>query len=237
MSSFGQCPYRWFVHYIEGGREEDTFYASYGSFMHEILAGYYNGRLKKERLSETFLVGFRDRVRGMRPDAKVVENYVREGAAYLRSPLEPGGEILGVEREIRFEIEGIPFVGFIDLLTRDENGIVVTDHKSRAMKPRSKKGTTKNDGEIDEMLKQLYLYSAAVKKEYGEFPKRLRFNCFRSGTVIDEPFREDAYGSAVGWAADSVRQIIDENEFEPKPDWFRCRYLCGYRDYCEEWED
>ena len=51
--------------------------------------------------------------------------------------------------------------GVIDLVGRsDTGGLVIVDHKSRALKPRSKrKKPTKTNQELDEYLRQLYLYA------------------------------------------------------------------------------
>lgn len=237
IKTFEACPYRWFLNYIERRPETDQFYASYGSYMHELLADFYAGEAEPDELASRFLIGFRERVRGARPSPDLAAKYIAAGAEYLRGLKMPPEEIAGVEKQIRFRLDGIPFVGFIDLLTRTDDGFIVTDHKSRALKPKTgKTPPTKGDLEIDDMLRQLYLYSAAVRDEYGAFPAKLRFNCFRNGTVIEEPFREEAYREAVRWAVDSVRKIMETEDFAPCPDYFACRWLCGFRDWCGEGE-
>lgn len=237
IKSFEACPYRWFLNYIEHRREQDQFYSSYGSFMHSLMAEFYAGNAEPDELAARFLTGFRENVRGVRPSPELAARYIEAGAGFLRSLALPGEEIVGVEKPVRFELDGIPFVGFIDLLTRSDDGLIVTDHKSRALKPKTGKDPpTKGDREIDDMLRQLYLYSAAVRDEYGVFPVKLRFNCFRNGVLIEEPFRETAYREAVQWAVNSVRKIMETEEFPPNPDYFACRWLCGFSDYCEEGE-
>lgn len=238
ICAFDECPYRWYLTYIREKREDDLFYASYGSFMHQLLARFYSGETKKESLAEEFLLGFREHVRGVRPSPDIAGKYVEDGMAYLRSPYEPDGEIIGVERDVRFSIRDKPFIGFVDLIVRDERGIYLVDHKSRALKPRSGKAKpTATDQEIDEMLKQLYLYAEAVRQEFGAFPYKLCFNCFRNGVFVEEPFDEAACKRAMDWAAEEIRAIEREEDFEANPEWFRCRYLCGYHTYCDEWRE
>ena len=237
IKSFEACPYRWFLNYIEHRREREQFYASYGSFMHALMAEFYMGKASPDEAAARFLTGFRDNVKGVRPSPELAAKYIEAGAGFLRGLRMPQEEIVGVEKPVQFELDGIPFVGFIDLLTRTETGLIVTDHKSRALKPKTGKSPpTKGDAEIDEMMRQLYLYSAAIKDEYGSFPERLRFNCFRNGCLIEEPFREEAYEEAVRWAVGNVRKIMDTESFDPNPDFFACRWLCGFSDYCEEGE-
>lgn len=227
VSSFDSCPYRWFLHYIKGKREDDTFYASYGSFMHRILADFYSGRLSEDLLSMEFLTHFRKEVKGMRPAASTVEKYVNEGAEYLRSPFKPDGTVVAVEKRVGFDVNGIPFVGIFDLVTSEKPGIVITDHKSHVVKSKA---------EEDEMMKQLYLYAHALYSTEREFPAVLRFNCFRDGKIIERPFERDEYDRTIGWITDTIRKIEASADFDAEPDWFRCRYLCGYRDLCDEWE-
>lgn len=113
---------------------------------------------------------------------------------------------MAVEKRFDFKIDDRKFTGRLDFIGRDDDGsLVIIDHKSRLMKPRSKrKKPTKTDVELDDMLKQLYIYSLAVKDEYGEFPSKLCFNCFRNDTFIVEPFNDKAYKDAIDWALDTI---------------------------------
>ena len=141
--------------------------------------------------------------------------------------------MIDVEKEVKFEIDGIPFTGFIDYLGEENGDYVIVDNKSRDLKPRSKRAKpTVKDKELDSMLKQLYIYSAAVKQEYGKFPKLLCFNCFRTGTFIEEPFNEDAYNEAIEWAKKLVEEIKDTDDFYPNREFFSCYYICGVSDDC-----
>lgn len=237
IKAFEACPYRWFLNYIEHRRETDQFYSSFGSYMHSLMAEFYEGKAEPDELAARFLSGFRENVKGIRPSPELAAKYIEAGAGFLRGLTMPAEEIVGVEKQIFFALDSIPFTGFIDLLTRTDEGLIITDHKSRTLKPRTGKNPpTKGDREIDDMLRQLYLYSASVRDEYGVFPAKLRFNCFRNGVLIEEPFREEAYEEAVRWAVDSVGKIMETEDFAPMPDYFACRWLCGFRDWCGEGE-
>lgn len=227
LTSFESCPFGWFLRYIKIRRENDTFYASYGSLVHRILAGFYSGRLEKSALPTEFLMRFREEVKGFRPAASTVEKYVKEGAEYLRHPFVPDGEIIGVEEEIEFTVCGIPFVCFIDLLTKEDGKLVITDHKSRVFKSQK---------EADGMMRQLYLYAAAVQERYGEFPAVLRFNCFRDGRIVERDFDDGVFVDTAAWACTTVKAIEGAEDFFKNPEWFKCRNLCGYSEICEEFE-
>lgn len=215
------------------------FYASYGSFIHNLLEDFYKGFLTKEEMKIVFLRDFSKRVLGERPAPETVAKYIESGISYLDkfSPLPY--ELVGVEKEVHFLLGDTPFVGFIDYLGRDENGaLYIVDNKSRNLKPRSnRKKPTVKDKELDEMLRQLYIYSAGIKSEFGVYPKALCFNCFRNGVFIEEPFSEDAYNDAICWALDNINEIKDTEDFHPNIEYMQCRYLCGLNDRCCYWNE
>lgn len=233
LEAFNDCPYRWFLKYIRHCKEADKFYASYGSFMHKLIEGFYKGTLTKEEMLNKFLTDFSKEVRGTRPQESTVKKYIQCGCEYLRGFKPFRFNMIDVEKRVEFDIDGIPFVGFIDYLGEEDGEYIIVDNKSRDLKPRSKRANpTVKDKELDSMLKQLYIYSAAVKNEYGKFPKLLCFNCFRTGIFIEEPFNEDAYNSAIEWAKKQVENIKDADDFYPNREFFSCYFICGVSDEC-----
>jgi len=183
-------------------------------------------------LSE-FLLKFSDEVKGIRPKETTVQKYIEQGSEYLRNFQPLPFKMISVENKVEFEIDGIPFIGFIDFLGEEDGEYIIVDNKSRDLKPRSKRTKpTVKDRELDEMLKQLYIYSAAVYQKYGKYPKELCFNCFRTGTLIREPFNIEAYNSAIQWAKDRIEEISNDTDFDPNQDFFACRYICGVSEDC-----
>lgn len=233
ISCFDDCPYRWYLKYISGCNEEPMFYASYGSFMHKLIEKYYRGELTKEDMLTKFLLDFQKEVLGERPQASIVQKYIEAGVEYLKGFQPFPYNMIDVEKRVEFEIEGNHFVGFIDYIGEKDGNLYIVDNKSRDLKPRSKRSKpTLKDKELDDMLRQLYIYSSAIKNEYGKYPKELCFNCFKSGIFISEPFNEDAYKDAIKWATKSIEYIKDEDWFNPSVDYFACRYLCGVNHEC-----
>lgn len=205
--------------------------------MHKLLEGFYKGELTKEEMLTKFLLDFSNEVQGIRPQESTVKKYITSGIEYLKGFEPLPYNVLGIEKKVEFEINGIPLVGFIDYLGEKDGEIYIVDNKSRDLKPRSnRKQPTANDKEIDEMLRQLYIYSAAIKQEYGKFPKSLCFNCFRSGVFIEEPFKEEAYNEAIAWAEKTIEDIKDTDDFYPNIEFFNCLYICGFKDDCCYWE-
>lgn len=239
IKCYDDCPYRFFLNYIHGSEDVPQFYASYGSFMHKLLEKFYRGELTKAEMKMTFLTGFSEEVQGLRPSQNTVENYIRKGLDYIEN-FEPFKyEMVEVEKKIYFEIDGIKFVAIIDYIGKDDEGnLVIIDHKSRELKQRSnRKKPTKNDAEIDEMLTQLYVYATALKSEYGVFPKKLCFNCFKNGVFIEEDFHEEKQKEVVDWLLKRIEEIksTDSDDFYPNVEFFGCCYICGFSDDCCYW--
>ena len=237
IKSFEECPYRWYIHYIRGEQEAPMFYASYGSFIHRLIQRYYSGSLTKEELPTAFLLGFSSEVEGERPAESTVLKYIQSGLEYCKN-FEPFPmQELAVEQELSFDIDGFDFLAFVDFIGERDGKLVVVDHKSRELKPRSnRKKPTLKDQELDDMLRQLYLYAHGIRAKYGEFPTFLCFNCFRNGQWIEEPFKESAYHEALDWAKRKIEEITDEEDFRPYVDFFQCKYLCGFHDECCYWQ-
>lgn len=241
LSCFGDCPYKFFLRYIELEDEKQRFFASYGSFLHAIIADFLTGYISAEDAVTRYLTQFHKEVCGTPPSQNIYVNYFNQGLRFVErlEPLkeEAGVEVLGVEQYVEFEIDGFPFIGFIDLLARDADGLVIIDHKAKDLKPRSKrKKPSQADAELDRYLRQLYLYSIPLHDRYGEYPQKLVFNCYRTGETISEPFREEGLEEARAWALASIEAIRVEEDWRPKLEYFPCRYICGLSEQCDYYQ-
>ena len=236
IQSFLKCPYCFFVHYILGEEEDDTFLASYGSFVHQIHQLVFSGFLKRNEAAEYYLENFDDFVHGGIP-REIFTPYYRGAYEYFNDMPQFPGEIIGIEKEFNFDIKGHPFHGFADLITREKDGIVLYDHKAKNLKPYSnRKKPTKTDIELDEYSRQLYLYAEAIKQEFGEYPVRLIFNCYRNRSQIKLDFHEDKLYNILCWADDTIHYIRDYDKWNPDIDFFKCKYLCGLNDRCDYYD-
>lgn len=202
--------------------------------MHKLLEMHYKGLLTKEEMQIKFLFDFQKEVQGERPSESIVRKYIDAGLSYLKSFNPVPYNIIGVEKKVEFQIGDSNFVGFIDLLGEKDGDLFIIDNKSRDLKPRSKRSKpTVKDQELDEMLVQLYIYASAVQQEFGKYPKSLCFNCFKSNTFIEEPFRENKFREAVRWAEENIGSIKNSEEFPPYLDYFGCRYICDVCSQCD----
>lgn len=240
IKSYDACPYGWKLQYIDGHRDADQFYASFGSLMHDIIAKYYRGEITKSEMPAEFLSRFQTDVKGLRPSAKIVEKYISDGMRYLNNFSDFGLNTVAVELPVEFEINGIPMVGFIDYLGEKDGEYIIVDHKSRKLKPRSgRKTPTKSDKELDEYFRQLYLYSKPIYEKFGKYPQQLLLNCYRNDDIltIKESFNLERYEEALDWATKTIEAIKNDTEFEPKYDYFYCRWICGQLYNCETFEE
>ena len=234
ISSFLRCPYSFFLRYFCDLEGQSMFFASYGSFMHKILDSYYKNELKVQELPLYYLTNFTKYVAKSAPSQKMFADYFKNGLTYFENFHPLPFTLIDTEIKVEFKISNYSFVGFIDYLGTDGDNLVLVDHKSRALKPRSTRSKpTKTDALLDEYLIQLYLYSIAVEKQYGATPKWLCFNCFRTGTLIKELFDINAYQKAQEWAVKSIQAITSTKKFCPNIGWFQCSFLCDYANQCE----
>lgn len=234
---FEDCPYKFFLTYIKCYPDERRFFASFGSFIHAILASYLSGELRKDELAQYYVSNFQREVEGKAPNDKVFASYFGGGYEYLKNcPLSPESTI-AVELPVDFELNGHSFTGFVDYIRREDGLLILGDHKSRALKPRSKrKKPTQSDKELDRYYEQLYLYCKPVYELYGRFPDFLEFNCFRTGTVISEPFSEDKYNAVLQEFGEQPEIIADNENWRPSLEFFKCKYLCGRNTVCDYYQ-
>lgn len=233
VEAFAGCPYRWYMIYLCGETEEPLFYSSYGSFMHRLLASIYTGELSKEEAVLAYITGFSSEVKGDRPSPGVVSSYFEDGLNALRNTASPPFRVIAVERRVDFSVDGLPFVGVVDLVGEDETGLVVVDHKSRSLRPPSgRKKPTANDRTLDQMSDQLYLYAIGVKEKYGAYPYKLCFNAFRSAGLIGLPFSEARCIETARRMREQIGRIRDSDSFPPQPEYYKCRWLCSVKHAC-----
>jgi len=273
IMSFRDCPYRWFLKYVQpkrlirrvfhskrpgeaeigaayirgdldmddvgilryylGFERKTMFFANYGTFMHELLEMYCKGEKTREQLCDMYMQQFKDRVKGQAPNRTVFANYFKSGIQYLRELRPFPYRMIGVEKKVSLDLDGIPFIGYVDYIGENDQGLVIIDHKSKVLRSRSKRARpTKSDAELDDHLIQLYLYAAAVEQEFGEKPRTLCFNCFRVPELIEEPFKDEAYAASKKWLSDEVEAIKSETAFRPNAEFFKCKHICELQDFC-----
>ncbi len=142
-------------------------------------------------------------------------------------------EIIGVEQAFEFYIPGIdiPIIGAIDLLEKDEGGvIIITDHKT-AGRAYSKDDIDKNQ--------QLTLYQMAIREMgYDGQDILLKFDTLIKGRVP----RFEQYWTVRSHLAEhrfikkalQVWDGIQKGVFIPNDTSWKCGY-CNYKEVCDFW--
>lgn len=239
-SYYSNCKYEWYLHYIECGDSADGFFGQFGGFCHKVLEKYLKGELGVFDLAPYYEEHYSEEVTYSAPPNKykdLGESYYNLGLEYFENFADNWNdqyEILGVEKEVRFEIDGKPFVGYIDLLlkNKESGAIKIVDHKSASIKVLKNGQVSKSDAEhFNEFKRQLYLYSKAIKEEFYDIPiEALEWNMFKQGNTITIPYSDDEYKEAIQWASDTIKAIENDTEWLPKADQFYCWYLCSMRE-------
>lgn len=231
LTAFEECRYKFLLKYLMGETDDTNFYAEYGTLIHHILAELYQGKIRANDCYSLFLEQFPlIEARGIKSEIKA--KYYDDARNYLLTVTLPTEKIIGVEEKVEFNINGIPLIGYIDLLTEDENGLIITDHKTHILRCNKNKKTAYNE-EFERYLRQLYLYSVAVEQMYGKRPYKLRFNCFRNRTQPEEILSEEKQKQIIEWVTTLVEEITNCENWYSSPEWFRCKYLCGFFSICD----
>lgn len=244
VKNFFSCPYAFYCRYFSKPELKDpsvitgSGLAEFGTFCHKLLEDYEKGEIPLEDLAERYQTEYSDNVESsfeivtdngfhLNLDKKYYESglkYFSEFRGYDNEHIFKNGiDILKSEYNFTIPIRGaFLFTGKIDLIAQDKDGnLIVIDHKSKAK--------FKTDEELEEYARQLYLYSLAIKEAFGEYPKYLMFNMFRTHKWVTMDFDQAKLDEAVDWLVKSVEIIESEMDFEPKSGGFYCQNLCSYR--------
>ena len=244
LNSFYNCPYEWKLRYIDCNKSENGFFGEYGSLIHKILEKYEKGELSLFELNDYYEEHFSENVPHDAPPNKYVDikqSYYEKGIDYFNNidlDLDKY-EVLGVEKEVRFQIAGKDFVGYIDLLLKEkETGkIIILDHKSASIKTLKNGKVSKSDQEhVREFIRQLCLYAIPIIEEYGHVDE-LWWNLFKDRNWLKMPFKKEDYDEAIQWAKDTLALIENEREWLPNnSSSYYCSYLCGQRNHACEYK-
>lgn len=244
--SFENCRYEWYLNYLlrdsDGNRiyeNEQNFYAAFGKFCHEILEKILKGEMNEHDGFEYYKEHFEENTGGFDIPDVTLDKYYFFGFDYFENlsfEWLKDYDILGIEKECKFELNGINFIGYIDLLIRDKNtkDIIVIDHKSGEY-PLGKRGGVlkRKQSDYEAYKRQLYLYCEQVYKEHGVYPKYIVWNYFRDRKWLHLPFIYEEYKETEEWATNLLKEIHNEENFVPHMDYFYCENLCGFRNSCD----
>lgn len=209
VNCYNTCPKAFYLTYLKEQPKQDNAFAQWGTFGHSLLERYYRGALELWDLGEKYREEYDTEVTEEFP-YHMADSYYHSGEEYFdnfQGDFE-GCQILGVEQYVELDIRGYTYIGYIDLLVKDDKGYIICDHKSKA--------GFKTEEEKHDYLRQLYLYSLYVKEQYDEYPYKLIFNMFRKGIWVEEPFQESALQEAVDWFVGNIQKIYQDEKFKDR---------------------
>ncbi len=241
LDSFNQCKYGWKKTYIDCEKGEDNFFSQYGTLNHTLHEEYEKGLLDPLALAFEYENRFDDEVTMDAPANKytdIKESYFYKGLEYWENfdekKLIGNGKIIDSERKVEFEIDGYPFVGFIDLWVEENGKNTLIDHKSASVAFTRKTGkpTKKSAEKMKHYERQQYLYSKALIDE-GIKVNYLAWNFFNQGIVYKIPWKKSDYEEAIQWALDTIHTIEKETDWTENYDYYFCKNICNHRGSCQ----
>ena len=131
--------------------------------------------------------------------------------------------------ELRVEVElgGVPFLGFIDRLEVEDDGLVVSDYKSGRPPPQRFEQRS---------LEQVLLYAAAVSQSHFGVPARVRL-LYLGSKIISEEVTEERLEGVTQRLRDTWDAIASSRQRSDFP--AKVGKLCGwciYAEHCPEGE-
>ena len=226
LNSFYVCKRGWYYTYILKNNPRENFFSQYGVLAHKTFEKYNKGELELFELKDFFNDNYYNFITEPAPPNKYIDldsSYFEKGVSYFSKFQGEEGETLGAEEKIEFSIfahgKDRKFIGYIDRISKDCNGLIITDYKS--------KGKFKSKKEIDEYSRQLYLYSIGVKEKYGVYPYKMIINQFKENRKIEIYFDENKISDCKQWVSDTIDLIFSECNFDKNENDFFCNYICS----------
>lgn len=247
ISTYQQCPLRYFFRYI-AGLPEETVSSSLvlGGAVHSAVEFHFNELMvgnpapDHDTMLSAFWDAWHDRggeakIRFAKGEdinavAKLADRILQQ---FRESDLtDPRGQIIGVEETLRGElIPGVPdLLARIDLIVESEDAVTITDLKTS--RGRWNQSKSEDAGE------QLLLYSELVRKLVPNKTIRLEFAVVTKAvkpvaqrlSVTYDPLRIARTKRVV----ESVWQSIQKGVFYPAPSPISCGG-CPFREPCRSW--
>ena len=133
VNCYNTCPKAFYLTYLTEQPKQDNAFAQWGTFGHSLLERYYRGELELWDLGEKYREEYDTEVTEEFP-YHMADSYYHSGEEYFdnfQGDFE-GCQILGVEQYVELDIRGYTYIGYIDLLVKDDKGYIICDHKSKA---------------------------------------------------------------------------------------------------------
>lgn len=232
INTYLQCPMKYYFKYIEGIPQRVNSYLVSGKSAHRAieLALHKKRNDAKELDVDTFIHIYQDLVADEASEVddmdeleQIEKNVVPLLKMYHRDYL-PYIEPAYIEKELWSSVDGIDFMGYIDLI--DVSGTVI-DHKFKGKKP--------SQFVVDRDL-QFSAYGWLLKQNEFENYNNMRMDVFvtksRPGIWQIETHRDEGKINFFPRIVKRIGDAIDREAFYPNP----TSFLCSER-FCDYWEE
>lgn len=238
ISTFHQCPLKYKYSRIDGIKEPPTEATLMGTFVHEVLEGFYSlapsdrtvhsartlassAWQNYEKDASIVLRGNVDSIRAMRWRAWwcIEKLMAMEDVAEVHFD--------GIETELNAEIDGVKIKGFVDRWHFDGDSIVIGDYKT---------GKVPREPYRDDKFDQLLIYGIILSESMGKELKSVELLYIGHGQKLSKtPTGEDI--ARVKKMIVDTRAEIDKRcqteVFEARPSML-CNW-CYFKKTCPEW--
>lgn len=229
ISTYGSCPFKWKLKYVDRMKEKPKHYFSFGLAIHAALEFMYGGeRCPNEcAVQEAFMSawsssGYKDLKAEMKAQREGKEMLDRFYTAFAPTWAKP----LAVESKFTFTIDHVTVTGFIDRVDILPDGALhVLDYKTgRALEP----GREAEDP-------QLTMYQLAAEHLFPESKVgRVSFLHVPSLAWATAPPRLPGQRDALRSAILSTAAAITAQQFPCKPSEPSCQW-CDFKSSCPAW--
>ncbi|MGG1263769.1 RecB family exonuclease [Brevibacillus laterosporus] len=160
------------------------------------------------------------------------DEYYAQGKDFIEGlPKRDWSKVIGLEKYFRIELDERlpPITGLIDMVERDDDGLIVTDYKTS--KPYS-------ENEIMKKI-QLPLYGMACYLLYGEIPHTYRYDFVRFDKKIEVTIPIERLTEVKNIILFRYMQMMAyraHGRFPSTYQDFYCKNFCGYSRLCSTYQ-
>lgn len=238
LHAWEQCPYAFYLRYIEKREGESNYYATNGRCMHEVFGAILTGNITIDECAQFYANKYEmicERVK-----QTIMDRTYKKCMDYLCTiegiDLDKY-EIIGVELKLEFKIGKYKFIGYADLVVRNKGSreVILVDHK-QAMHFMKKDGMPlKNQLDNFNAYKhQMYIYCKGLKECLDIKVDKIVWHHFKdNGELTIIPFVREAFEETMKWAVQCIEEIKKDKKFVHKASYIMCSTLCDYRNDCE----
>lgn len=235
---YENCPYQFYLRYIEGREGESNYYAENGKCMHEVFEALLTNKITLDECTQFYADNY-ELICEATKQSTMDSTYEKcmDYLCTIDGFDSDKYEIIGVELKLEFKIGKYKFVGYADLVVKNKgNGeVILVDHKQATHF--LKKDGTPLKNQLESFLAyrhQMYMYCKGLKECMDIDVNKIVWHHFKdNGELTIIPFNQEEYEETMQWAVETIEKIKKDKKFINKPSYVMCSSLCDYRNDCE----